>query len=352
MSEEKVSRRGYMKYVGGVIVVAVVAAAGYGIYEATKPAPTPTARLPIKIVYLLNETTDDMSWDLYYVTDAKSVQARYGDKVDVSWQLLIPFPDMEKVARDYAGKGYQFLHGCGVQWTDPMLAVNKEFPDTQFTFTCATKHDFNATSVVWREEEMGFLNAVMAGLMGCKKMGIIGASNVPCANSFGNGAIEGIRYVKETWGNEMEYMTGYAGGWADPVLGKNIAVSMIKAGCDFLAHTTAQTGLGVFEAAKEYKVYTMGMYRDQTDASGVGEYCLGSILYHNELAMDVLVPNLIAGNPPLGQEIPADFNHGYFEWKLTSKLVPKDVADKVAEVVKGITDRTIGVPRSEKPFKE
>jgi len=31
-----------MKYVGGIVVVAVVAAAGYGIYEATKPTPTPT----------------------------------------------------------------------------------------------------------------------------------------------------------------------------------------------------------------------------------------------------------------------------------------------------------------------
>jgi len=47
--EEKVTRRGYMKYVGGIVVVAVVAAAGYGIYEATKPPPTtpsPTGPVP------------------------------------------------------------------------------------------------------------------------------------------------------------------------------------------------------------------------------------------------------------------------------------------------------------------
>jgi len=46
-AEEKVSRRGYVKYVGGIVVVAVVAAAGYGIYEATKPTPTtPTPTTP------------------------------------------------------------------------------------------------------------------------------------------------------------------------------------------------------------------------------------------------------------------------------------------------------------------
>jgi len=39
MSQEKVSRRSYVKYVGGVVAVAVVGAAAYGVYEATKPPP-------------------------------------------------------------------------------------------------------------------------------------------------------------------------------------------------------------------------------------------------------------------------------------------------------------------------
>jgi len=44
--EEKVSRRNYVKYAGAVAVVAVVAAAGYGIYEATKPPPTTPTPTP------------------------------------------------------------------------------------------------------------------------------------------------------------------------------------------------------------------------------------------------------------------------------------------------------------------
>jgi len=46
MSEEKVSRRSYVKYVGGIVVVAVVAAAGYGIYQATLPPPTTPSPTP------------------------------------------------------------------------------------------------------------------------------------------------------------------------------------------------------------------------------------------------------------------------------------------------------------------
>ena len=42
VEKAKITRRKYLKYGGGIVVVAVVAAAGYGIYEATKPKPTVT----------------------------------------------------------------------------------------------------------------------------------------------------------------------------------------------------------------------------------------------------------------------------------------------------------------------
>jgi len=41
VEKAKISRRKYLKYGGGIVAVAVVAAAGYGIYEVTKPKPGP-----------------------------------------------------------------------------------------------------------------------------------------------------------------------------------------------------------------------------------------------------------------------------------------------------------------------
>jgi len=41
LTENRITRRKYLKYVGGVAAAAVVAGAGYGIYEATKPVVTP-----------------------------------------------------------------------------------------------------------------------------------------------------------------------------------------------------------------------------------------------------------------------------------------------------------------------
>ncbi|MEM3631123.1 MAG: hypothetical protein QXY18_06915, partial [Nitrososphaerota archaeon] len=43
MSEEKMDRRKYIKYVGaGAVVAAAAAAIGYGVSELTRPPPTPT----------------------------------------------------------------------------------------------------------------------------------------------------------------------------------------------------------------------------------------------------------------------------------------------------------------------
>jgi branched-chain amino acid transport system substrate-binding protein len=42
MSEKKISRRNYVKYVGGAVAVAAIAATGYGAYMYSKPKPTPT----------------------------------------------------------------------------------------------------------------------------------------------------------------------------------------------------------------------------------------------------------------------------------------------------------------------
>ena len=58
MTTERVSRRGYLKYAGAVVVVGVVAAAGYGIYEVTKPPPKPSIA-----IYAYLTTNVVVFWD-------------------------------------------------------------------------------------------------------------------------------------------------------------------------------------------------------------------------------------------------------------------------------------------------
>ena len=75
-TNDQMSRRRFAKYVGGAAVVAVGAAAGYGIYETSKSQPTPTATLttqpatettalPPAAVSLRGETTSDPNFYLW-----------------------------------------------------------------------------------------------------------------------------------------------------------------------------------------------------------------------------------------------------------------------------------------------
>ncbi|MFX0203297.1 MAG: BMP family ABC transporter substrate-binding protein, partial [Candidatus Hodarchaeota archaeon] len=285
---EKVSRRGYVKYAAaGVIVIAGAAAGGY--YYSQR---APTVEEKVKVAYLMNESKDDGSWCAWNVADANAIQTAFGEAVEVTTQELIEWPDMEKTLRDYAEKGYKVVYGCGFQWGEPIGRMNEDYPETQFVYTCySTGKEPNAASIFWREEEGGFLNGAMAGLLGATKVGIVGAMTAPCVNSFGNAVYDGLKHVGA---GDVEVFNAYVGSWMDMVRGKEITEAMIEGGADYIAQDAAMTGLGIFEACAKNKVNTMGFYRNQNDVAGIGDNCVASILYLNFPAMKDMVDNIVA----------------------------------------------------------
>jgi multiple sugar transport system substrate-binding protein len=63
LTEEKVSRRKYLKYVGGAAVAAAAAGIGYYLYTTTKPTPTvPTTTTPTKVKTIEVWTQETPAW--------------------------------------------------------------------------------------------------------------------------------------------------------------------------------------------------------------------------------------------------------------------------------------------------
>ena len=88
-------------YGGGIVVVAVVAAAGYGIYEATKPplttpTPTPTAKLREVLVAQMSIPLDARYNDLHFLSAAGKFTP-VGESVKVVIKVI---PTLE--TRNYA----------------------------------------------------------------------------------------------------------------------------------------------------------------------------------------------------------------------------------------------------------
>jgi ribose transport system substrate-binding protein len=137
LTDEKVSRRGYMKYAGAGIVV--VAVAGVGGYYATRPGPSPTAQ-PTTVVQTVKETVTQAQT----VTEVSEIplapggglpmtepKARYkiafsnGEMAD-PWRWVF-VQDMENWANEYRklGQGIDFF------WTNSLSDSAKQLADVE-----------------------------------------------------------------------------------------------------------------------------------------------------------------------------------------------------------------------------
>ena len=132
-TKEKMTRRSYVKYVGGAVVVAAVAAAGYGIYESQPPAPvTPTATTAMTTAM----TTAPVTYD--YKTTFPMIPGATPKERGINGALMYlkAFPDL-------AGYTITISHVPGV---DAQLAQQywKDFTD-------ATGLKINAVTLDWAD---------------------------------------------------------------------------------------------------------------------------------------------------------------------------------------------------------
>jgi len=100
---EKVSRRGYLKYVGGAVVVVAAGAAAYGVYEATKPPATPPPTTPGKLPYegvkltVIGDAGHNQQ-PLYW--SKEPIRSELGIEYDI---VGVPFAEVvEKIMTDFA----------------------------------------------------------------------------------------------------------------------------------------------------------------------------------------------------------------------------------------------------------
>jgi len=90
----KITRRKYLKYAAGIVAAGVVAAAGYGIYEATKPAPPAPTKNPY--VFGLSHYYIDDDWTRVEVQGAQFYAEDHG------YNLMVtnPHGDVETQIKD------------------------------------------------------------------------------------------------------------------------------------------------------------------------------------------------------------------------------------------------------------
>lgn len=182
--------------------------------------------------------------------------------------------DREAGLRLLAAEGMDIIIGVGFIFTDDLTGLAKEYPNRFFAgvdYSLQTDDNGNVipppanlAALKFREEEGSFLVGALAALKSrAKKVGFVGGMDIPLIHKFEAGYKAGVKHVCP----KCVVYTHYAGvtpeAFANPLKGKELALSQYASGVDIIFHASGSTGLGVFEAARQQKKLAIGVDADQ-----------------------------------------------------------------------------------------
>jgi len=272
--------------------------------------------------------------------------------------------DREINSRMLASIGYDVIVGVGFLFTDAIIAVADEFPDTKFVIIDGFIPDKpNVVSCLFPTPQASFLVGMIAGMKaqedGKDTVGFVGGMDIPLIRGFEAGYIAGVGYVYP----ECNILSAYAGdtpvAFADPVKGKELALSQYDNGAWIIYHASGLTGAGVFEAGKERKRYVIGVDSNQNFMGNIAEtgenFGLTSMLKQVDVAVYLAIKAAVEGTFKGGIEIygldrtvtVGDTTYagvGYAIDKYNEDLVSAEMIAKVEEAKAKIISGEIVVP--------
>jgi basic membrane protein A len=272
--------------------------------------------------------------------------------------------DRETGLRMIASQNFDLVIGVGFLFTDSIMAVADDYPDTKFAIVDGFIPDKpNVSSLLFTEHEGSFLVGIIAAMKaaddGKKVVGFVGGMDVPLIHKFEAGYKAGVAYASP----DCKVISDYAGttpsAFADPVKGKELALAQIDKGAYVIYHASGLTGAGVFEAGKERNVYVIGVDSNQNHLGHVNKtgknFGLTSMLKQVDVAVYLTIKDLLDNKFKagvrifgLGDTVTIDgtLYHGvYYAMDDYNKdLVSSAMIRKVSEAEKKIIAGEIKVP--------
>jgi len=291
---------------------------------------------------------------------------QWASKLGVSHVEIEPGADADRETglRMIAGQGFDLVIGVGFLFTDAIVAVADEFPDTKFAIVDGFIPDKpNVSSLLFTEHEGSFLVGMIAGMKthadGKKAVGFVGGMDIPLIHKFEAGYKAGVAYANPGCKVLSDYAGTAPSAFADPVKGKELALAQIDRGAYVIYHASGLTGAGVFEAGKERKTYVIGVDSNQNHLGHIKEtgenFGLTSMLKQVDVAIYLTIKDLLDGKFKAGVRsftlgdtaiVDGKTYHGvYYAMDDYNKaLVPKSMIEKVSEAEKKILSGEIKVP--------
>ncbi|NJN93162.1 MAG: BMP family ABC transporter substrate-binding protein [Anaerolineales bacterium] len=221
--------------------------------------PARAASGALKVAMLLPSPANDKGWSQAGFEGLKLIEKELG--AQVAYTENVVEADAEKVLRQYADEGYDFIIGQGGEYITGAEVVAEVYPRTKFAVVAGyAGNNKNFGALSFRDGEVGYLTGAVAALKTkSNKVAYIGGEAYPHmleqATLFERGA--------KATNPAVEVSVVWIESWSDQDKAKSAAKKQIEAGVDVFVVDADTAGLAALEEAKKAGTYAIGWSLDQ-----------------------------------------------------------------------------------------
>ncbi len=292
-----------------------------------------------KFALVLTGPTDDNSWneagyDALMALKERGVETVYAEQV--------PYPDTERLMREFIDQGYQMIVGHSFGHKDAAFALAEEYPGVNFAWGGGTGE--TAENVADYDQpfyQAAYLVGIIAGHVSeTGKLGAIYGFDIPVCHAMGEALLLGAQTVNE----DAELTATGVGDWYDISKAKEAALSQADTGVDYWVTCGQGPTFGSIEAAKERGGYATGYVGNMTEAGP--DVVLTNIMWNLEPMFVDMMESTLNGT----------FDAPYYEYGIKENaldlhinpdladIIPQEALDQVEEVKAQIKNGEFEVP--------
>lgn len=293
--------------------------------------------VPYKVAVVLDTGGEnDKSFNEYTLKGAQRAAKAFLVKVD--YVVSQAATDYEKNIETFASEGYDLIITVGFLMGDATAKKAVEHPNIKFAIIDvdypAERYQTdlkNVTSLMFQEDEVGYLAGVLAGCM--TKTGVIGSVSgmeIPPVVRFVTGYQNGAKSVRP----DIKTLNVYIPNFNDPATGKQAGQQQIAQGADVIFGVGGNTGNGGLLAAKEKGLMAIGVDVDQYFTyPEVKDALITSAAKNMDVATYNAIRDFTRGTLKPGVRMNNLANKGiglapYHDWE---DKIPQECKDKVAQ---------------------
>jgi basic membrane protein A len=281
--------------------VTVLLAAVFAALRGSAASAAPKAAFSACLVTDIGGLNDKSFNHLAYVGLQTAQKSGVKGRVIQSKSPSDYIPNLQACVKSGAG----VTIGVGFLMTDAMDAVATAFPKSKFAIVdvdvTSMKHKpKNVEGLLFKEQEAGYLVGYAAGLYvkatGGTAVGSVGGLKIPPVDRY----IAGYQFGAKKADPGITVLNDYSQDFVAQAKCKEKALNQINQGSTVEFQVAGQCGLGVLDAAKQNKIFGVGVDADQ---GYLGSHVMTSALKKVDVAVNTAIKSAKAGTLKGGKNV-------------------------------------------------